>query len=201
MKANTFFFALCMAILLAAPSAYSQSRATSPAAEETGRDSLGFRRDKVTKETIGERHNSPSTPTTKQAMEDFTEIQKINRNILTASKEAPLAFEKIAEDAKQISNRASRLKASLSLPSPPKQPDKAEIALASSTEDLMSQIKELDANVKAFVTNPMFRSVRQADKDVSTEASDASLRLHQVIELSRVLQRSADKLRREAGPK
>lgn len=201
MKANTFFFALCMAILLAAPSAYSQSRASSPAAEETGRDSLGFRRDKVTKETVGERRERASAPTTKQAMEDFSEIQKINRNIVTASKETPLSLEKIAEDAKQMSARASRLKTSLALPSPPKQSNKTELAPAGSTEDLMGQIKELDENVKAFVTNPVFRSVRQADKDASNDANDASLRLHQVIELSRVLQRSADKLRREAGQK
>jgi hypothetical protein len=201
MKASRLLFALCVAILLAAPSAYSQTRATAPAAEETGRDSLGFRRDKVTKETVGDRRTIASAPTTKQAMEDFMEIQKINRNIVTGSKESPIALEKIVADAKQITNRATRLKTSLSLPSPPKQSDKAELALASSTEDLMGQIKELDTNVKAFVTNPLFRNVRQAEKDHSADASDASLRLHQVIELSRVLQRSAEKLRRETSHK
>jgi len=140
MKTSTLFLAICAAILLAAPSTYSQSRATSPAAEETGRDSLGFRRDKVTKETVGERRTTATAPTTKQAMEDFMELQKINRHILIGSKETPLALEKIAEDAKQITNRASRLKTSLSLPSPPKQTDKSELALAASTEDLKSQI-------------------------------------------------------------
>jgi hypothetical protein len=201
MKTSTLLFALCAAILLAAPSAYSQSRATSPAAEETGRDSLGFRRDKVTKETVGERRNTASAPTTKQAMEDFMELQKINRNIVIGSKETPLALEKIAEDAKQINSRASRLKASLVLPSPPKQASKSEVAPASSTEELKGQIKDLDSNVKAFVANPLFRSVRQADKDSTTDASDASSHLQQVIELSRVLQRSAEKLRREANQK
>ena len=201
MKARILFFALCASILLVAPSTYSQSRATTPAAEETGRDSLGFRRDKVTKETVGERRTSASAPTTKQAMEDFMELQKINRTIVNGSKESPLLLEKIAEDAKQLTTRASRLKTSLSLPSPPKQSDKSELAVASSTEDLKSQIKELDSNVKAFVSNPLFRSVRQADKDSATEASEAGSHLQQVIELSRVLQRSAEKLRRETNQK
>lgn len=182
----------CAAILAVTVAGAAQERRPGTVGDETGRDAVGFRKDAATKETVGERRASANTPTTKQAMEDFMQIQKINRQIQDIAQVKPLALEGIAAAAKDVSARAKRLKASLSLPSPPKEAIKAGTAAAASTDELLNRIKELDANVKAFVTNPIFRQMSDTGRDLPMEAS---VSLSKVIALSKVLEESASRLR------
>jgi hypothetical protein len=182
----------CIAVLVIAVATAAQVRRPDPVGDETGRDAVGFRKDSVTKETVGDRRAPANTPTTKQAIEDFREIQKINRQIQDIAKQTPLALEGIATGAKDLRSRASRLKTSLSLPSAPKEAVKTGREPSASTDDLLKQIAELDANIKAFVTNPIFRQMNDSSRDLPIEASIA---LSKVIGLSKVLEESAKRLR------
>ncbi|MFY9558074.1 MAG: hypothetical protein WAV47_25470 [Blastocatellia bacterium] len=181
----------CTAILVVAIAAAGQERRTDPVGDLTGRDAVGFRKDSVTKETLGERRAPANTPTTKQAIEDFMQLQKSNRRIQDISRLQPPPLEAILVAAKDVSTRATRLKTSLALPSPPKE-SKTGITPATSIDELMNRIKELDANIKLFVTNPIFRQMTESGRDLPMEAS---VSLSKVIALSKVLEESAGKLR------
>lgn len=182
----------CVAIPVIAVAAAGQSRRPVPVGDETGRDAVGFRKDAVTKETVGDRRAPANTPTTKQAIEDFMQIQKTNRQIQGLAQQKPLALEGIASGAKDVGMRAKRLKTSLSLPSPPKEAVKNGITTPASTDELLNQIKELDTNIRAFVTNPIFRQLNDSTRDLPLEAS---VSLSKVITLSKVLEESARRLR------
>lgn len=181
----------CAATLVIAFAAEGQARRPVPVGDETGRDAVGFRKDSVTKETLGDRRTPANSPTTKQAIEDFMQIQKINRQIQDMAQQKPLALELIAHGAKDLRGRANRLKSSLSLPSPPKEAETA-AAPPSSTDELLEMINELDANIKGFVRNPIFRQITDSGRDLPMEAS---VSLRKVIALSRVLEQSAHRLR------
>jgi len=182
----------CLAILIVSVTGMGQERRVDPVGDETGRDAVGFRKDSVTKESVGERRARANTPTTKQAIEDFMEIQKTNRHIQDIAKQQPLALEGIANDAKDVSTRAKRLKVSLSLPAPPKEVTQTGMTASSSTDELLDRIKDLDANIKAFVTNPLFRQLNDTSRNLPLEAS---VNLSRVIALSKVVEESAAKLR------
>jgi len=182
----------CAAILVVAFAATAQERRPPTSGDETGRDAVGFRKDSVTKETVGERRDRANTPTTKQAIEDFMEIQKTNRQIQDITKQQPLALKGIAEAAKDVSTRAKRLKVSLALPAPPKEVTQTGMTASASTDELLNRIKELDANIKAFVTNPLFRQMNDTSRNLPLEAS---VSLSKVIALSKVVEESAAKLR------
>lgn len=182
-------FVTTLVIMIAAA---GQGRRPVPVGDETGRDAVGFRKDAVTKETLGDRRSPANTPTTKQATEDFMQIQKINRQIQDIAQRKPLALEGIAVNAKELNARAKRLKTSLSLPSPPKEVNKARFEPLASTDELLKRIEELDANLKGFVTNPIFRQITDSARDLPKEAS---VTLRKVIDLSKDVEEGARRLR------
>lgn len=181
----------CAAISIIAVVAAGQERRPDPVGDQTGRDAVGFRKDSVTKETLGDRRAPANTPTTKQAIEDFMQIQKINRQIQDLAKQTPLALDRIATSSKDLRARANRLKTSLSLPSPPKEAVRTGTSPSESTDELLKRIDELDVNIRAFVTNPIFRQINDTGKDWALEAS---VRLGKVLSLSKVLEESANRL-------
>jgi hypothetical protein len=191
MVAFTRLFFLTVSLIVTV-SASAQVRRPSTPGDETGRDAVGFRKDKVTNETVGERRPSANSPTTKQAIEDFFEIQKLNQEIQQMSRAQPLTLDKLAAAAKQVNTRASRLKTSLSLPSPPKESTKIEASGSASTEQFAEQFKELDVNIKAFASNPLFQQMNDSTRDLPMEAS---IRLRKVINVSKWLEEQANKLR------
>lgn len=181
----------CLALLVIQIAVAGQARRTPPVGDETGRDAVGFRKDAVTKETVGDRRAPANSPTTKQAIEDFMQIQKVNRQIQEFAQQKPLALKDIETGAKDLRNRANRLKTSLSLPNPPK--DAIENVVApKELDELLSRIKELDTSIKQFVTNPIFRQMADSSKDLPMEAS---VSLRRVIALSKALEESANRLR------
>jgi hypothetical protein len=153
----------------------------------TGRDAVGFRKDKVTKESVGERPDF-RPPSTKQAMQDFREIQELNLSLKRASKESPLAFEGLVATAKRMGVVANRLNALLVLPKPKQKP---EFARAETPEEFQQQIEDMNSNVKAFVTNPIFRQLTDSTRDLPREAGE---NLGKVIALSKSLEEGALKL-------
>lgn len=192
MKPIAHSLSCCLAILVVSVAGMGQERRVDPVGDETGRDAVGFRKDSVTKESVGERRTHANTPTTKQAIEDFMGIQKTNRQIQEIAKQQPLALEGIATAAKDVSTRAKRLKVSLSLPAPPKEVTQTGMTSSASTVELLNRIKELDTNIKAFVTNPLFRQMNDTSRNLPLEAS---VSLSKVIALSKVVEESAAKLR------
>jgi hypothetical protein len=182
----------CAACLVVTLTAAAQARRPDPIGDETGRDAVGFRKDAITKETLGDRRDHANTPTTKQAIEDFMQIQKSNRQLKDLAQQKPLVLEEIVAAATEVSTRAKRLKTSLFLPPPPKELSKTGIAASASADELLDRIKDLDANIKAFVTNPIFRQMTDAGRDLPMEAS---VSLNRVIALSNALRQDASKLR------
>jgi len=180
------------AILVVAAVVAGQERKPPAVGDETGRDAVGFRKDSVTKESVGDRRASANTPTTKQATEDFMQIQKINRQIQDIAKQEPLALQGIAAAAKDVSARAKRLKTSLSLPSPSKEAVTGGPTPPASTDEFLKLVKELDANIKAFVTNPIFRQMGDTSRNLPMEAS---VSLSKVLNLSKLLEQGVSKLR------
>jgi hypothetical protein len=190
MKLKDFSFALAICVLLPVVVASAQTRAEGPIGDMTGRDAVGFRKDKVTKETVGERNNTPRSPSTEQVIQDFRLIQELNYKLRDAAKLAPLAHEEIAATAKRIRDVAGRLKVSLALP---KAKEKIELAAAQSDQELVNQMGEINGHIKAFVTNPIFSSVTAADKNLPAEAG---MNLNKVIEMSKALEQGANRLGR-----
>lgn len=190
MKLKDFSVALAVTVLLPVAVASAQSRAEGPIGDMIGRDAVGFRKDKVTKETVGERNNTPRSPSTEHVMQDFRLIQELNLKLRDAAKPSPLAHDEIAATAKKIRDVAGRLKVSLALP---KAKEKSEFDMAQSDEDIVNQVGEINAHIKAFVTNPIFSSVTDAGKNLPV---DASINLNKVIEMSKALEQGANRLRR-----
>lgn len=166
----------------------AQTAREPPIGDLTGRDAVGFRKDKVTKESVGER-SVIRGPDVKQTMEDFRQIQDLDYKIRRVSKEAPLALDEVIETANKMNIIANRLKTNLVLP---KSKEKTELALADSTEALVRQIGEMDASVRAFVTNPVFTQSANTTRDFPMEAST---NLAKVIAISKVVHGGASKLR------
>jgi hypothetical protein len=198
MKVIRCFSALLVVILLCASGILAQSRRPgfgrppTVVRDETGREADVLRKDQV-KPTSGD---PVTAAVTKQAIEDFMQIQKLGRLMQELSKKEPVELERVAGAAKELNSRAGRLKASLLLPPPPKEDVNAS-ARAASNAELSAQINELNSNIRAFVTNPRFRNLQSA-KDPEADARDASLSLGLVIEISRAINRRADQLRRIA---
>lgn len=138
-----------------------------------------------------EKRNKPQLAS-KQIREDFVRIQELNIQLReAASKAPPLKIEMVIKVAREVNERAERLQSNLLLPDPPEQTNK-DVANDSS-DDVMKQIKFLDARITAFVNNPMFRTLQVLDQKL---AKDASSELERIIDTSRELRRKADKLRR-----
>jgi hypothetical protein len=163
--------------------------------DETGREADKLRKDQYKNAS----EDAVAASATKLAIEDFMEIQKLGRSIHELSNEERLDLEGIATAAKEINKRSSRLRTSLSLPSPPKEAVDKTGGQVASSDDLSTLAGELNANIRAFVTNPRFRNLRSAT-DPEAEATQASVRLARVIEISRGLHRRAEQLRRTAKP-
>lgn len=165
----------------------AQSQREAPIGDLTGRDAVGFRKDKVTKESLGER-TVMRNPDTKQTMQDFRQIQELNIALRRVSKDAALHLDEIAETATKMNTIALRLKGDLILPKPK---EKTAVAPADSIEALVGQIGETDASVKAFVTNPLFRQGTDTTRDLPLEASTS---LAKVIALTKALHDGAGKV-------
>ena len=165
-----------------------QAQREAPIGDLTGRDAVGFRKDKVTTASVGERSIMRS-PDTKQTMQDFREIQELNIKLRKASKETSPALEDVIETATKMNTIALRLKNDLILPKPK---EKIDVTPAASIEALVTQIGDTDANVKLFVTNPLFR---QGTDTVRNLPLEASTNLAKIIALTKAVREGASKVR------
>jgi len=127
--------------------------------------------------------------TIRQVQEDFKRIQAINTEVMQAyaGGEAP-DYKSLSVAMAEIGKRARRLNTNLMLPEP------------TSVEKYRSKDRSplLDLNdlIVQFVTNPIFKNVNTMDLKLATQAKRD---LTDIIDLSRRLEKSAEKLAKDGS--
>jgi hypothetical protein len=132
--------------------------------------------------------------TFKQASEDFVRLQVLNNQLTEAVSSTAIAldYKLIANKAAEINKRANRLRGNLVLPKLEdggKRPQKNESAPESG--QIKTLLLTLNDRIKSFVSNPYFQSPGVIDIKQQTAAR---LDLESIIELSRSIRKSAEKL-------
>ncbi len=129
--------------------------------------------------------------------EDFRTLQLVNNEIMrvvfAAGAPAAMDYERVATAAAEINKRASRLKSNLKLPDPSQKAARPLAVNISNDEHLRASLLTLDGLIMGFVTNPAFRDPGIVDGRHSAIAAET---LTRVIELSRAVRLSAEKMRK-----
>lgn len=103
---------------------------------------------------------------------DFEQLQLVNYSLAGAASEGKaLDFELIKKNASEVRERATRLKGYLSLPEVEAQKAQGSAAETRTQEGLRSAVASLDALVKSFAWNPVFRQPNVVDLEQSSKAS------------------------------
>jgi hypothetical protein len=104
--------------------------------------------------------------------QDFEQLQLVNYMLAGAAAEGiALDYELIKKHAAEVSKRASRLKAYLSLPEVEGSKTQGKAADMQTPEGLRSAVASLDALVNSFAWNPVFRQPNVVDLEQSSKAS------------------------------
>jgi hypothetical protein len=132
----------------------------------------------------------PAPQVVEQVKQDFGRIQEINAQIMKSysSGEAP-DYKHLSEVMAEMNKCASRLNTNLSLPE--------QAAYESLRQGGRSPLLDLNELVTRFVTNPIFKNANTIDAE---RAAHAKRDLADIIDLSRRIRKSADKLSKQ-GPK
>jgi hypothetical protein len=103
---------------------------------------------------------------------DFEQLQLVNYSLASAAAEGKaLDFELIKKGASELRERATRLKGYLSLPEVEAQKAQGAASETQTREGLRSAVASLDALVKSFAWNPVFRQPNVVDLEQSSKAS------------------------------
>ena len=138
------------------------------------------------------RKEPDTRPSYQQVAEDFQQLQLSNYNLAgSAEPGAKLDYGQITEEAAEVRRRASRLKATLALPSGKKDEKQKKDEEALTPEGVKAAITSLDALVKSFVWNPVFQKPDVLDAENSAKASRE---LEDILRLSEEIRRSAESL-------
>jgi hypothetical protein len=135
------------------------------------------------------RKQPDTRPSYQQVAEDFQQLQLSNYSLsgaLTAGSE--LDYKKVEEDAAEVRRRASRLKSALALPVQKGGQGEKKAAPAPGAEGLKAAVAALDALVKSFVWNPVFRNPGVLDAENSTRAGRE---LEEILRLSEQVREAA----------
>ena len=133
-----------------------------------------------------------------QAAEDFKRIQVVNNRMMAGvmGSDSP-DYGLVSDATEEIRKRAARLKSSLALPEPEGQGG-ARAAGYKSPEDaaqLKAALLRLDRALMGFVNNPVFRRTGAVGAD---DGAKARRDLEEVIELSRLIGKDAERIRKAA---
>jgi hypothetical protein len=135
--------------------------------------------------------------------QDFEQIQLVNYSLAGATAEGtPLDYELIKKDASEVRKRASRLKANLLLPEVKDEQARFKVLEAQTPESMRTAVASLNALVKSFAWNPVFRQTNVIDLE---QSSKAARDLAGIINLSERINRRASEMsklaKREAAKK
>ena len=134
-----------------------------------------------------------------QIREDFLRIQVIDRKLMQATVVGDtLDLDLVARSAGEIRKRSSRLKENLALPQPEAPPAKRSLfAVEAKSERLRLSLSDLSNLIEEFVSNPMFEQSKLVDARLSGKARQD---IEAIIELSRQIRRSSQKLKAAKSP-
>lgn len=143
------------------------------------------------------RHTPDRRPSYRQVAEDFEQLQVRSYQLSVAAESAArLAYEQIREEAAEIKKRASRLKSTLALPADAEERKQKKPDEASTPEELKAAIASLDALVKSFVWNPVFRQPNVLDAENSLKARRD---LEEILRRSEQIKKCAEALGKGGG--
>lgn len=127
-----------------------------------------------------------------QIIEDFERLQVVNREMMLASVtlDAP-ACKQISKLAEEMNKRARRLKTNLGVPDVEGEKKNSETPAMDETQ-FRASLHALNASVKSFVGNPIFKDPRVTDV---RELANLRRDITNVIDLSRTTKKAAVKLR------
>ena len=141
------------------------------------------------------RKQPDTRPSYQQVADDFQQLQLSNYSLSGAlTPGAELDYKKVEEEAAEVRRRASRLKSALALPvqkggqGEKKAAAAPSAAAAPGAEGLKAPVAALDALVKSFVWNPVFRNPGVLDAENSTRAGRE---LEEILRLSEQIREAA----------
>lgn len=134
-----------------------------------------------------------------QIAEDFERIQAVNNRMMAAVMRAAAPdYRLVSDSTAEIRKRAARLKSNLPLPEPGEKRD-AQAAEYKGPEDaaqMKAALLRLDRALMGFVKSPVFKNPDVVNAD---DAAQARRDLEEVIELSHLLNKDAERLSKAAG--
>ena len=133
--------------------------------------------------------------------EDYRDLQQVNNRMMGAAmRAAEPDYKSVAGSLADIRRRAERLRENLVLPAPPepevKDEKQAEPKPAEDAAALKAALLKLDRSIMSFVSSPLFKNPDVLD---TAAAAKAARDLDAVIELSRLLNKDAERLSKAAG--
>ncbi|MFL6257581.1 MAG: hypothetical protein ACJ74T_21465 [Pyrinomonadaceae bacterium] len=140
----------------------------------------------------------PSLPL-EQIAEDFERMQAVNNRMMAAVMRADAPdYRLVSDSTAEIRKRAARLKSNLSLPEPEEKEggQAAEYKSPDTAAQLKTALLRLDRALMGFVKSPVFKNPDVVNAD---DAARARRDLEEVIELSRLLNKDAERLSKSAG--
>jgi hypothetical protein len=126
--------------------------------------------------------------------EDFGRLRVISDEMKLATKAtAAPDYKLISDSSVEIKKRATRLKANIVFPPPPKDEKRQKIDPGDEFQPLFAMMDKL---LTSFLTNPIFTDTGGLDVQL---ANRARYDLEDIIKLSDKLRKSADKMQKNAG--
>ncbi|HEX8151176.1 MAG TPA: hypothetical protein VF591_28595 [Pyrinomonadaceae bacterium] len=134
-----------------------------------------------------------------QIAEDFERIQAVNNRMMAAVMRSDSPdYRLVSDSTAEIRKRAARLKSGLSLPEPEGgEPGKGDgYKSPADAAQLKAALLRLDRALMSFVKSPVFRNTDVFD---AADGARAGRDLEEVIELSRLIGRDAERMSKGAG--
>lgn len=196
--------ALCLVTVMQNP-AFAQS-GRSPTSvgrriEQLNRQSEQYERDKQSRDIKGEADKPGdrrrAQAAAAQVRQDFESLQAgYNQIVLAMASKEGFNYDSISDAVAEVKKCSTRLKDHLSLPRP--KDDKAQevgsVAVTGQIEELLLALRK---HLYSFLTNPLFESPAVLDVE---QAGKASRDLERIIELSKSIGNSRDKLKKPTKP-
>jgi len=188
---NLLIVALCLLVVFAAPKSADGQKSVPQ------RDVSSAERN-IRAMEIGAGTPKDSKTIMAEVNEDFDRIRAINNDVKTAtSSNASLSYKSISDSAVEIKKRATRLKADLTgLPKATAEEKHQKPGVPPDEAQMRSLLSSLNGVMTSFLSNPVFSDMGTLDNQLALKARRD---LEDMIELSEVVKKGAEKLGKRAG--
>lgn len=133
-----------------------------------------------------------------QVSKDYRVIQELNNEVMRTNAAPGVAafdYRQIAHHTAEINRRAARLKQYLALPRLDDEDAARSTYTAPALDETRAWLALLDTRIASFVANPVFKNLHVVDAEHSARASRD---LRDIIELSSLIKRNAERLNKLA---